>query len=183
MTNSAPTLSARLEGGDGQRIAVAPASATAMRMSLAHVLAAGDTLMLRYRRSCSGAVADVPSAPSIVCVHDRATTLLGELPVLHEVLVHRVARDQGVEAGFQARLAGLCSSSQALGLSWRTERLWRHAASFALQSFSRRGAGMDSEERRRESLIGIGPGCWGACLLWRWPRVSCATAAHCYHHP
>jgi riboflavin biosynthesis pyrimidine reductase len=61
------TLSARLEGGDGQRIAVAPASATAMRMSLAHVLAAGDTLLLRYRRSCSGAVADVPSAPSIVC--------------------------------------------------------------------------------------------------------------------
>lgn len=45
------TISAQLEGGDARRIADGAFPATPARMRLAHVLASGDTLVLRYVRS------------------------------------------------------------------------------------------------------------------------------------
>jgi hypothetical protein len=58
--------------------------------------------------------------------------------------------------------------------------VWRHTASFAMRSFLHRANGVwTARKRRREPLIGIGPGCWAAYLLWIWLRVPFATVTHC----
>jgi Transposase zinc-binding domain/Putative transposase len=43
----------------------------------------------------------------------------------------------------------------------------------------RANRGWTGRRRTRAPRTGLGPGCWAASLVWRWPRVPGADGAHC----
>jgi hypothetical protein len=57
--------------------------------------------------------------------------------------------------------------------------VWRHTARFEMRSSTHRDNRVwTARRRRREHLIGTGPGYWGVSLTWLWSRVPCADVVH-----
>jgi hypothetical protein len=58
--------------------------------------------------------------------------------------------------------------------------VWRRTAGCARRlSRHRANRGWTGRKRTLAPLTGLGPGCWAASLVWRWPRVPFAAGAPC----